>query len=1238
MYDNRDNRIPRTGVINNGKVQYRLMKCIGGGGSSLIYEAKRVMDCCIRQEQTYLVKELYPYIQKGGLARNNSTWEIFAENREAEVILEFYKARMKKEIKMADLVSAAITSYVDPPIGDAEIFLDKISQNFYIIYRKKGGMTLQQFTNSDQWKHLSYKERLTKYSLHFLHELCEALWVLHQEGYCHGDISPDNIFINDKGKIERVKPDPFLIDFNSCFPIENQEKNWIYSYKEGFSAPELHNPSQEKLDQSVDTYSLIAVFFYLLIGKPPKENFWIEIGEVEEKISKPAFEQLEKIFKKGLKRNPRNRYQDCSKYGELVEDLKELENRLLLRGGVTKAYLWEKCCHMYFMNKNLECNPKLLPPTKEEVNLCELLKEGLSENLALVGEAGIGKSSFLKGYLKKYIEDSFYEDSKIPILISLNAYNRYDPDEFKQKNRKTKDLGIKEEFLLLLELIMHEYSLKEEEKEEDQSVKEGLLKEFCHEKEEEKGGKQYILILEDFHSVDPKIKSLVSQEIENAIQDWNNVSFFITGRTEEAIIFGIDKSIHFKPLSLEQVIGYLQERGKEYANGNRDFHWIFPKMRDEHMQKYLTIPQFLSIYAEVLFEKDSCLDGVGKNLPKSPAETFQNYFLGDVRMLLSRNRSLGERYFSSDCFGISMQDEIIYSYPFIKIFVQLVLPALAFEMEKKPEKALKIQEFRSVIQNLIPLFPIHGEKGLYRNIRWMHYLEEIQIEYKPIYQNLWNQFEKSWEKTYQIRPGKAACEYDMELAQMNEELFEDQIRTILDNCLKILTIRNQKCCFFNASYQEFFCAYYYYQRLNYWERMGNPILEGDWEWNLTKNEYKYLGELILERKELIKKAEKDYDSFGNHNVKLSFSTVYEQCNQSQVCSIVAQSCYYNSKNYGKEEWLEEEYQWVKRQKELKDPKAFYYLALLEKQKSMDARKDYNKEEAKKRKRFEVEWMKQADEAGVKEAFYYMGIYYRNGIIVPKNEILAMEYFYRAVKIGDNRAIANLAGMLEHASSYSDPLSAFYYYKKGAEMKIPQALGSLARLFREGKIVVCDAEKEERYLKEGAMQLNLHCLCDLGDYYLRHSNNQNWKELNQKAAQLYYMAKQLNNNRGICSYAICLENGIGIEKDEKKAYHFYEKAKQIGIQQNKKAILCMAICQVQGKGVPKNKEKAKELLEECSSLIKIVQTDANQEKKQREYTREELLNRIIFKLYDQIKKDRVLIQRNYIEIEDYLPFF
>ena len=164
-------RVPREGVIDDGKTRYKLIRCIGRGGSSLIYEAKAINSDDEEYVRTYLVKELYPYTKKNLFFRDQDTGKIYAIDETAKQMLERYKERMKTEAERAALISENIDAYVQPPIQNEGIFIDQKSQNVYIIYDKKTGMTLLEFLESNEFINLSYQERCKKFILPFLFHL-----------------------------------------------------------------------------------------------------------------------------------------------------------------------------------------------------------------------------------------------------------------------------------------------------------------------------------------------------------------------------------------------------------------------------------------------------------------------------------------------------------------------------------------------------------------------------------------------------------------------------------------------------------------------------------------------------------------------------------------------------------------------------------------------------------------------------------------------------------------------------------------------------------------------------------------------------------------------------------------------------------------------------------------------------------------------------------------------------------
>lgn len=870
----------------------------------------------------------------------------------------------------------------------------------------------------------------------------------------------------------------------------------------------------------------------------------------------------------------------------IIEGIKKLEDQLnnksKLSNGVTKTYLWEKV-RMIHKEEDWSYNPNLFPPTTEGIELLKFIQEDEQNNILIIGDAGIGKSSLVRAYLKKY--NNYYSDDsccRTSFMIRLNQYNRYKKEAFENKNQMRQDVGIKQEFLILLDLIIQTYELREENRSDVQTIREGLLGEFC--KKTVNGNKEYIIVLEDFHSLDPSIRNWVKKEIQSVANDWHNVSLIMTERTKEAILPNMEKVLHLQPLSMEQVLSYMEDVLIQSSANQEWEHSILKTLRSNHVQQFLRIPQFTVIYASFLRNQGEHLDE--RQFPKTAAQVFSNYFFEEVRLRLSRNER--DHYFASDSNGVRMMEGQVISYEFIAMITHLLLPALAFEMEKMPQKALTPQQFRMVIRKFMPLFPIKKKQGIYRERFWVLYLEFANLEQKKRYTTIWREFTESWKNAF--------SEKEQEIL---EEYYEDDIATIFLDCMKILTIEQNQYCFFHDSYQEFFCAYYYYQKFNYWETMGNSILEEDWDVFPSENVKKYLGELLLSIPEL--------------------KLVYQTCEKTSVCRILAKACYYNFKNYS-ESWLEEERRWVEKQEELGDPYAYYFFALLEKKVGDEARKQRNWEEVQKRAQLEVRFMKRAAEADICEAYYYMGIYHQQGKVVEMDYELARKYFYHAMESGSKPAIVKLAGLLEQ--NFRDPLGAIYYYLKGAEENIPQAYTSLARLVQEKQIISGSPKLQEKYLKLGALQLDHRSICDLADFYLKQGNN-------TKAIEWYQMGVRLKNNRAICSYGICLENGIGIEKNEMEAYQYYEKAEMMGRGMNPKIILCKAICYIWGKGVSKDIGQAKELLKQGLN-------DWKEKKNGKKLAERELqLKEVFTKLLCQIEQNKISIRRNYIEIEDYV---
>lgn len=162
-------------------------------------------------------------------------------------------------------------------------------------------------------------------------QICEALRVAHQKGIAHRDLKPQNIMIDNNGKV-------YTMDFGLAISIEAQED----SLSRGIiGTPQYLSPEQakgEKADQRSDIYSLGIIIFEMLTGKRPFEAE-TAAGYIQKHIYEmppspsetnpliPPF--LEKIILRCLEKDREKRYQSVE---EILKDLEEqkVESRILI--------------------------------------------------------------------------------------------------------------------------------------------------------------------------------------------------------------------------------------------------------------------------------------------------------------------------------------------------------------------------------------------------------------------------------------------------------------------------------------------------------------------------------------------------------------------------------------------------------------------------------------------------------------------------------------------------------------------------------------------------------------------------------------------------------------------------------------------------------------------------------------------------------------------------------------------
>ncbi len=181
-----------------------------------------------------------------------------------------------------------------------------------------------------------------------LAKVARAVQYAHGQGILHRDLKPGNILLDGRGE-------PMVSDFGLAKWLDTSShltRTLTIFGTPGYIAPEQVNGSVGKLGPASDVYSLGAILFDLLTGRPPflGEHALKVIQQASEKPAPrlrtlvPGLDRdLETICAKCLEREPGARYRSA---GDLAEDLERwLEGRHIIARPVspaTRALRWTR--------------------------------------------------------------------------------------------------------------------------------------------------------------------------------------------------------------------------------------------------------------------------------------------------------------------------------------------------------------------------------------------------------------------------------------------------------------------------------------------------------------------------------------------------------------------------------------------------------------------------------------------------------------------------------------------------------------------------------------------------------------------------------------------------------------------------------------------------------------------------------------------------------------------------------
>ena len=179
-------------------------------------------------------------------------------------------------------------------------------------------------------------------------KVARAVQYAHGQGILHRDLKPGNVLLDGRGE-------PLVSDFGLAKWLDTSShltRTLTIFGTPGYIAPEQVNGSSSKLGPAADVYSLGAILFDLLTGRPPflGEHALKVIQQASEKPAPklrtlmPGLDKdLETICAKCLEREPGARYRSA---GDLAEDLERwLEGRHIVARPVSpfaRGWRWTR--------------------------------------------------------------------------------------------------------------------------------------------------------------------------------------------------------------------------------------------------------------------------------------------------------------------------------------------------------------------------------------------------------------------------------------------------------------------------------------------------------------------------------------------------------------------------------------------------------------------------------------------------------------------------------------------------------------------------------------------------------------------------------------------------------------------------------------------------------------------------------------------------------------------------------